>query len=210
MMEFIHNVYPGACASIVFYQFVKSSGKLSYDDLEKFVKSLNDELGNDLHAIGKYLVKYWSGIRNGSVEFKDLPDSGNPREINDENIDLGLFGKSEYGLMSFFCRVLFWAHIGYWIQTICNKSYEEVCDYKRYNDYFDKYNEFMLKYTSTIPYVSYVAFVDENDIIENLLHVVLTIKNDNEFMIYDSNMNGVDVIDSYEELWFSKDDNIFY
>lgn len=203
-MEFIQNTPIGMCASIVFYQFVKSS-KLSYHEIENFVNSLSKELGDDLHKIRKYLVKYWNGIQNGRFEFKDLPNGGDLREINDENIDLGIFGKSEYGLISYFCRVLFWAHTGYWIQAICLKSYKEARKYKCDDDYFNRYSEFMLRYTSEIPYVSYVAFIDKNLTIENDLHVILTIKNGNKFTVYDSNGKEPEVIDLYNELWFTQE-----
>ena len=206
-MEFIQNVYPGACASIVFYQFVKSSCNLSYNELEKFITSLNLEFGNDLHIIGQYLVKYWDGIQNGSIEFKNLPYGGNLCELDDSIEGLGIYGKSEYGLISYFCRVLFWAHTGYWIQSISRKAYDEArkcckCD----DDCFDKYNEFMLKYTTSIPYISYVAYVDENDVIEDCFHVILTIKNDEQFMICDSNNSGIEIINFYRELWYTRDE----
>lgn len=205
-MEFIRNVYPGACASIVFYQFVKSSGNLSYNELEKFVNSLNLELGNDLHIIGQHLVKYWNGIQNGSIEFKNLPYGGDLRELDESIDDLGIYGKSEYGLISYFCRILFWAHTGYWIQLISGKTYDEARRYGIHDDQFDKYNEFMLKYTPSIPYISYVAYVDENGTIVDFFHVILTIKNGEHFMIYDSNNSEVAIIDFYSELWYTKDE----
>lgn len=202
-MEFIKNVNPGACASIVFYQFVKSSGNLSYNELEKFVNSLNSVYGNDLHIIGQYLTKYWNGIRNGSIEFKNLPYAGDLRYLDKPINDLGIFGKSEYGLMSYFCRVLFWAQTGYWIQWISGKTYDEARGYGIHGDQFDKYNKFMLKYTPLIPYISYVAYVNKNRIIEDNFHVILTIKNGKQFMIYNSNDDDVVIIDFYSELWYT-------
>lgn len=204
-MEFIQNVYPGACTSIVFYQFVKSSGNLSYNDLEKFVNSLNSVLGNDLHIIGQHLVKYWDGIQNGSIKFKNLPYGGDLREIDESIPDIGIFGKSEYGLISYFCRVLFWAQTGYWIQVIGGKTYEEARKYGIHGDHFDKYTAFMLKYTQSIPYVSYVAYVDEKKIVLDIFHVILTIRNGEQFMIYDSNRCDVMTINFYSELWYTEE-----
>ena len=205
-MEFIQNVYPGACASIVFYQFVKSSGNLSYNELKEFINSLDSDFGNDLRIIGQYLTKYWDGIRNGSIVFKNLPYGGKLCELDEPIDDFGIYGRSEYGLISYFCRVLFWAHTGFWIQLISGKTFDEACRYVRCDDYFDKYNEFMLKYTESIPYISYVAYVNEDDIIVDSFHVILTIKNDERFMIYDSNNDDVADIDFYSELWYTKDE----
>lgn len=216
-MEFIDNFYPGACASIVFYQFVKSSDKLLYSDLEEFTKKLNNKLRNyelydDLIKIKHTICKYWNGIRNETIKFKDLPTGGDLRPLKHPLEGFGVFGKSEYGLINYFCRILFCLSTGYWINQIVGNHYRNL-SCKVNESVFKKYTKFTESYIKNkqIPYVTYVCYLDADDNIEGELHVISTLKiEENKYIVYNSNCEYEYETNRYIDLWFQKDDNIFY
>ena len=207
-MELIRNPECGACASIVFYQFAKVLDKLSYEDLKIHVWFISEELHKDCCEIEPIILKYWNGIHDGTIQFKDMPNGMLLHTLDNPLNDYGIFGQSEYGLINYFCRIMFFLQTGYWIQEICNKHVDSLNINKK-PKYLKSYNKFMLKYTTTIPYISYLAWLNNENIIENGLHVMLTLKINNEYYeIYNSNQSEVVCINSYESLWFTKDEDI--
>ena len=203
-MELIRNPEYGACASIVFYQFAKALDKVSYEELKNHVKIKSDLLYQDCCQIEPIVIKYWNGIHNGTIKFSDLPNGKSLHKLDKSMADdYGVFGESEYGLINFFCRIMFFIQTGYWIQAICGRHISLL--FKDDPIYLETYNEFMLKYTTKIPYVTYFALLNDADIIENDFHLMLTLKNnDEDYEIYNSNQDEVVHIDQHISLWIVK------
>lgn len=207
-MELIRNPEYGACASIVFYQFTKVLDKLSYKRLKRYVKTKSHELYQDCCTIEPIILKYWNGIHDGSIQFKDMPNGISLHKLDNPFNEFGVYGESEYGLLNFFCRIMFFIQTGFWIQEICNKNVDSL-NVNEKPKYLKSYDKFMLKYTTTIPYISYLAWLNNENVIENGLHVMLTLKIDNDnFEIYNSNQSEVACVNSYISVWFTKDEDI--
>lgn len=207
-MELIRNPEYGACASIVFYQFAKVLNKLSYKKLKRHVKSKSHELYRDCCMIEPIILKYWNGIHDGTIQFKDMPNGISLHKLDNSLNDYGVYGESEYGLINFFCRIMFFIQTGFWIQEICNKNVDSL-NVDNKPRYLKSYDKFMLKYTTNIPYITYLAWLNNENIIENGLHVMLTLKIDNDnFEIYNSNQSEVARVNNYVSVWFTKDENI--
>ena len=208
-MELIRNPEYGACASIVFYQFAKALNKFSYEKLKNHIKTKSEKLYQDCCTIEPVVIKYWNGIHNETIRFKDMPTGISLHKLDNPMTDeFGIYGESEYGLLNFFCRVMFFIQTGYWIQEICNKHIDSLNINEKLK-YLKLYNKFMLKYTTTIPYITYLAWLDKENIIENSLHVMLTLKiNDEKYEIYNSNQSEVVCVNRFVSLWFTKDEDI--
>lgn len=207
-MELIRNPEYGACASIVFYQFAKVLNKLSYKKLKRHVKTKSHELYRDCCTIEPIIIKYWNGIHDGTIQFKDMPNGMSLHKLDTPLNGFGVYGESEYGLLNFFCRIMFFIQTGFWIQEICNKNVDSL-NVNEKPKYLKSYNKFMLKYTTTIPYITYLAWLNNENIIENGLHVMLTLKIDNDdYEIYNSNQSEVACVNSYVSIWFTKDEDI--
>lgn len=208
-MEHIRNKPSGACASITFYQFVKLSGNLSYENLKQYVKSVKldliEDMFEDLCNMENIINKYWIGIQNNVYTIDDLPDGGNMHELNEKIKDMRICGESEYGCISLFCRIIFYIHNGFWVGKICNNTMEMVLlSYKIDDKLFDNYLKFMLQYTETVPYITYCAWIGGDNLIENMLHVCITFHNGKNWTIHNSNDDEEKYEEDYVNIWFCK------
>ena len=231
-MAFIKNIFPGACASITFYQFVKYSDKLRINDIKLYMKDMKNELGNEplryLNSIEPVINKYWRNIKFGYAKFKDLPCGNNLCLLKKPISYLKIYGESEYGHISFFCRLMYLIETGLWIQDLSgmnvnnlklnvNKKflnkYEEMvnkCKGGYYTIHGTKSLENLHDYQSQrIPYITYMIYVDDGKISDEF-HVFITLKiSDNEYEIYDSNNERKLKINKLVLLWLRDGDEVY-
>ena len=63
----------------------------------------------------------------------------------------------------------------------------------------------MLQYTIKIPYVTYFGLLNEEDILGDDFHIMLTLKNnDEDYEVYNSNQDTVIHVDKHITLWVVK------
>ena len=202
-MELIRNPECGACASIVFYQFAKVLDKLSYEELKMYVSIISEELYQDCCTIEPIILKYWNGIHDGTIQFKDMPNGMSMHNLDNPIHEFGIYGESEYGLINLFCRIMFFIQTGCWIQDNCGRHLNQLIE----DDpiYLQIYNKFMLRYTTKIPYVTYFGILNDDNILEDNFHIMLTLKNnDNDYEVYNSNEDEVIHVERHVSLWIVK------
>ena len=198
--EFIHNSSNGACASIVFYQFVKSCGTVTYEDIKILTKTLKlTEIEYYLELMEPELKKIWNMIKNDSLTIYDLPTGDNLWQFSQHISCLKIFGESMYGLMSYFCRILLLLHSGIWVQELVGDEISHLRTNVKANFEFRKaYELMMIKHTKVIPYVNYMLWVNENGVVEPDMHVVML------YRIIQKDENGV--VNMYWSLYNSNED----
>ena len=202
-MELIRNPECGACASIVFYQFAKVLDKLSYEDLKIHVWFISEELHKDCCEIEPIILKYWNGIHDGTIQFEDMPNGMSMHELDNPLNDYGIFGQSEYGLINYFCRIMFFLQTGYWIQDNCGRHVFQLIEDKPI--YRKAYDKFMSLFTTKIPYITYFGILNNENILEEDFHIMLTLKiNDDDYEVYNSNEDEVIHIERHVSLWIVK------
>ena len=213
--EFIHNSSKGACASITFYQFVKSCGTLTYDDVKALAKTLKlSEIEYYLELIEPEITGIWGMIKNDMLMVYDLPTGDNLWTFSQPILCLNVFGESMYGLMSFFCRILLLLHSGVWVQSLVGTEISRLRDEVKVNFEFRKtYEMMMIRHTKVIPYVNYMVWVGKDNVIEPEMHVLMLYriiqKDENGIVnmfwgMYNSNEDGPVEYPGYEVLMIAE------
>ena len=218
-MENIQNISEGACASIVFYHFVKNSGSLEFSNIEIFAnKTINksniyyNTITKTLKYVKPVIEKYFELIRKG-LEWDKLPN-GKCQNILSEPIDeLSYYGKSEYGNIAVFNRCIMFLITGIWIEFDIDKlNNGELLLIN--STMFKRYNKFVSKFVKNnrIPYLSTVLFIDptiEEKTFEKDMHIAFVLKNNNMYEIYDSNVENINYVRKYPVI-IETDGEVYY
>ena len=195
-MQNIQNIPEGACASIVFYHFVKNCGTLKYSDIESFaeiyIPDYNiyyDTIIGTLSLIKPTIEKYFKLIRKG-IKWNKLPNGKHQRKFSKPILELQYLGKTEYGNIVAFNRCIMFLITGLWMDfdvDNLNKNGSLKID----TDMFNNYNNFISKFTFNVPYIGFVLYFDSSNKIKyyepNELHVIFMLKTNIGLEIYDSN-----------------------
>lgn len=228
-MEYIKNFYPGACAAITFYQFAMSSDKLRLPMFREYFVELGKTLPENKRGILEVfiekfkkaeptLAKYWINARSHKIEFKDFPHGADIRLLKEPIDGLGYQGRSEYGVMVFFCRYVFAMETGKDMEWARGATLDEArdilhaidLDTNRYTEYMRSILDETIRTREDgstyrykcIPYVSYFFDMDENGVLDTVGHVFLTYKvGPSLYEIYDSNVGRLTVYDKLVFVW---------
>ena len=130
------------CASIVFYQLAKTLKGISFDDIVNYAKTMNhldnelrDVINEALSLLRPHLQPLYSKIQDGLISVTELPKSGmneDGKYINNSKedarrsrkpldapfTDFGIYGKTLYGCISLFIRVMYAIQFGIWLNNI--------------------------------------------------------------------------------------------
>lgn len=217
------------CASITFYQLARSLKGISFDDIVNYAKTLNhldnnlrDIINKALILLRPHLQPLYHGIQEGSIDVIDLPKSGvyeDGKYINNSKedalrsrkplaspfTDFGIYGKTLYGCISLFIRVMYAIQFGIWLNNIIpsNNIFALPIDIDVINRTWNFYMRFITKHSiEDIPFVSYMAFTPDARTFESSGHVILCIyKTDGNLIYLDNNRDGPIITDVIVVLW---------
>lgn len=215
MIEHIPNIKQGACASIVLYQFIKSTPGLTYDDLIEFARevnaSVNSEtsryIASDINDMKCILNPYFTSIRNNSIDIIDMPNGENKVTLS-ESLPFLCPKNGVYGVICYFNRCMFYLQTGLQVYPAIGKNINE---YTASIDmsFFNRYTEFIHRKINSdiIPYMSYMYYYDDNNIITNKIHVIIIIRNiaRDEFFMINSNYDRIEPEDTYYAIYYAED-----
>ena len=215
-MDNIQNISEGACASIVFYHFVKNSGSLEFSDIEKFAeKTISKQniyyitIIKTLQLVKPIIEKYFDLIRKG-LNWNELPNGKCENKLLKPIVELSYYGKSEYGNIAIFNRCILFLITGIWIEFDIDKlNNGELLLIN--SKMFDRYNNFLIKFVKNnkIPYLSSVLFINQTSTIKSFekdMHIAFVLKNNNMYEIYDSNIENINYVRKYPVIIETNDD----
>ena len=217
------------CASIVFYQLARSLKGISFNGIVEYAKTLN-HLDSELRSIivealtllRPHLQQLYSGIQDGSISVTDLPKSGvdgsgryinnseedalrSRRPLDDPFSDFGMYGRTLYGCISLFVRVMYAIQFGIWLNNMipADDIFALPIDMDTINQSWNAYMKFITEHSlEDIPFVSYMAFTPDAQRFESNGHVVLGLYKDNGELIYlDNNKDDPIITDTIVVLW---------
>ena len=218
------------CASIVFYQLAKTLKGISFDDIVNYAKSLN-HLDNELRKIinraltslRQHIQPLYDKIQNGLINVTELPKSGVDgygKYVNNSKEDarrsrkpldfpfteFGIYGKTLYGCISLFIRVIYAIQFGIWLNNIIpsDNIFALPIDMDVVNETWNLYMKFITDHSKekNIPFVSYVGFTPDAHSFENTGHVIICIyKEDGKLMYLDSNRDTPLLTDIIVVMW---------
>ena len=217
------------CASIVFYQLANTLNGISFDDIVNHAKTLS-HLDNELHDVinealtllRPHIQPLYDKIQNGLINVTELPKSGldeNGKYANNSEEDarrsrkpldvpfteFGVYGKTLYGCISLFIRVIYAIQFGIWLNNIIpsDNIFALPIDIDVVNETWNLYMKFISDHSiKDIPFVSYMAFTPDEHTFENTGHVIICIyKEDGELIYVDSNRDTPLLTDIIVVMW---------
>lgn len=202
------------CASITFYQLAKLLKRISFEDIVNHVKTLThldsglrDIINEALTLLRPHIQPLYNGIQKGSVKVTELPKSGmneDGKYINNSKEDarrarkpldspfteFGIYGKTLYGCISLFIRVMYAIQFGIWLNNIVPSDdiFDLPIDIDVINRTWNLYMKFITDHSiKDIPFVSYMAFTPDARTFEANGHVIVSIYKANGTLKYIDN-----------------------
>lgn len=217
------------CASIVFYQLAKTLKGISFDDIVNHAKTLK-HLDNELHDVinrvlsllRPHLQPLYSKIQEGLIDVTELPKSGvdgDGKYINNSKEDarrsrkpldspftgFGIYGKTLYGCISLFIRVMYTIQFGIWLNNIIPSDdiFTLPIDIDMINRTWNSYMIFITNHSiEDIPFVSYIGFTPDARTFEINGHVLISLyKADGELLYFDNNRDEPLITNEIVVLW---------
>ncbi len=217
------------CASIVFYQLAKTLKGISFDDIVNHARTLR-HLDNEVHDVinealtllRPHIQPLYDKIQNGLINVTELPKSGMDgygKNINNSKEDarrsrkpldvpfteFGVYGKTLYGCISLFIRVMYAIQFGIWLNNIIPSDNISALpiDIDVVNKTWNLYMKFITDHSiNDIPFVSYMAFTPDKHAFENTGHVIISIyKEDGELIYFDNNRDDPLLTNMIVVLW---------
>lgn len=181
-MKFVRNIPEGACSSIAFFQFVKSCHHLQYKDLYKFMITKIKSEEKYISLISPTIEYYYDKIQNNSISVEQIPNGGKMNKFLKNRCDeLKLFGESEFGHISLFCRYLCLLWSGIWVGDLEGENINFMkFDHKASIDY----TKFMIEHKiQHIPRICHMVWINDFKIVQPGFHTMIILNN----VLYDSN-----------------------
>lgn len=135
-----------------------------------------------ISLISPTIEYYYEKIQNGLISVEQMPNGGRLNKFLKNRCDeLKLFGESEFGHISLFCRYLCFLWSGIWVGNLEGERYDFMkFDHKASIDYI----QFMIEHRiQPIPRICHLVWINDFGIVQPGFHTMVMLDN----VLYDSN-----------------------
>jgi hypothetical protein len=207
-MNWFNNTIDGSCASITFYWYVKYLN-IEFDSFLEIIHKLDPNVFQHFKPITKVISQYWNFVRSDLV---DCPVQELPNAKDCDKYPLPLFqsahGESDYALISFFGKLIWWVQSGFWIHDWSTSYETKIYENQTIpinQEKISLYYKTFKQYTETVPFITIIIHIEPNGLFDKVQHQTLSVIKNNQVVWYDSNLDQRIMLPKLGILYFEYD-----